>query len=47
VEVARANDGLAERIHRLTQRLIRAHTLSGTVGAIETVCARISTPEIQ
>jgi hypothetical protein len=36
VEVARANDGLAERIHRLTQRLIRAHTLSGTVGAIET-----------
>jgi uncharacterized protein YigA (DUF484 family) len=36
VDVARANDGLAERIHRLTQRLIRAHTLSGTVSAIET-----------
>ena len=25
VDVARANDGLADRIHRLTQRLIRAH----------------------
>jgi uncharacterized protein YigA (DUF484 family) len=36
VEVARANDALAERIHRLTQRLIRTHTLSGTVSAIET-----------
>jgi len=36
VEVARANDGLADRIHRLTQRLIRAHALSETVGAIET-----------
>jgi len=36
VDVARANDGLAERIHRLTQRLIRAHTLGETVGAIET-----------
>ena len=36
VDVARANDGLADRIHRLTQRLIRAHTLSGTVSAIET-----------
>ncbi|HEX4153528.1 MAG TPA: DUF484 family protein [Steroidobacteraceae bacterium] len=36
VDVARANDGLAERIHRLTQRLIRAHALPDTVGAIET-----------
>ncbi|HEY3852654.1 MAG TPA: DUF484 family protein [Steroidobacteraceae bacterium] len=36
VDVARANDGLADRIHRLTQRLIRAHTLPGTVSAIET-----------
>jgi hypothetical protein len=36
VDVARANDGLADRIHRLTQRLIRAHTLSETVGSIET-----------
>ena len=36
VDVARANDGLADRIHRLTQRLIRAHTLTGTVSAIET-----------
>ncbi len=36
VDVARANDGLAERIHRLTQRLIRAHALPETVSAIET-----------
>lgn len=36
VDVARANDGLADRIHRLTQRLIRAHTLSETVSSIET-----------
>jgi uncharacterized protein YigA (DUF484 family) len=36
VEVARANDGLADRIHRLTQRLIRAHALPETIGAIET-----------
>jgi len=36
VEVARANDALAERIHRLTQRLIRAHTLPDTIGAVET-----------
>ena len=27
VDVARANDALADRIHRLCQRLIRAHTL--------------------
>jgi uncharacterized protein YigA (DUF484 family) len=26
VDVARANDALADRIHRLSQRLIRAHT---------------------
>lgn len=36
VEVARANDALAERIHRLTQRLIRAHAIADTVTAIET-----------
>ena len=36
VDVARANDALAERIHRFTQRLIRAHTLTETVAAIET-----------
>jgi uncharacterized protein YigA (DUF484 family) len=36
VDVARANDALAERIHRLTQRLIRSHTLAGAVSAIET-----------
>jgi uncharacterized protein YigA (DUF484 family) len=36
VDVARANDGLADRIHRLTQRLIRAHALPETVNAIET-----------
>src|ERR1700689_3325114 len=36
VDVARANDGLADRIHRLTQRLIRAHTLPESIRAIET-----------
>src|SRR5580693_10083769 len=36
VDVARANDGLADRIHRLTQRLIRAHALPETIDAIET-----------
>lgn len=36
VDVARANDTLADRIHRLSQRLIRARTLSDTVNAVET-----------
>ncbi len=36
VEVARANDTLANRIHRLSQRLIQAHTLLETINAIET-----------
>lgn len=36
VEVARANDALADRIHRLSQRLIPAHTLLETINAIET-----------
>jgi hypothetical protein len=36
VDVARANDALADRIHRLSQRLIRAHSLLETVNAIET-----------
>ena len=36
VDVARANDALADRIHRLSQRLIRAHTLSETINAVET-----------
>lgn len=36
VEVARANDTLANRIHRLCQRLIQAHTLLQTINAIET-----------
>lgn len=36
VDVARANDVLADRIHRLSQRLIRAHTLSDSINAIET-----------
>ncbi len=36
VDVARANDALADRIHRLSQRLIRAQDLVGTVNAIET-----------
>jgi uncharacterized protein YigA (DUF484 family) len=35
VDVARANDALADRIHRLTQRLIGARSLAETVGAIE------------
>jgi uncharacterized protein YigA (DUF484 family) len=36
VDVARANDTLADRIHRLSQRLIQAHTLLETINAIET-----------
>jgi uncharacterized protein len=36
VEVARANDALADRIHRMSQRLIRAHGLQETIGALET-----------
>ena len=36
VDVARANDTLADRIHRLSQRLIRAHTLHETINAVET-----------
>jgi uncharacterized protein YigA (DUF484 family) len=36
VDVARANDMLADRIHRLSQRLIRAHTLAESINAIET-----------
>jgi uncharacterized protein YigA (DUF484 family) len=35
VDVARSNDALAERIHRLTQRLIRTRTLLDTIGAVE------------
>ncbi len=40
VDVARANDALADRIHRLTQRLIRARTLAEPISAIETQPAR-------
>src|SRR5271168_2982033 len=36
VDVARANDSLADRIHRLCQRLIRARTLAETISAVET-----------
>jgi uncharacterized protein YigA (DUF484 family) len=36
VDVARANDALADRIHRLSQRLIRARDLPATITAIET-----------
>ncbi len=36
VDVARANDALADRIHRLSQRLIQAHDLAATVAAVET-----------
>jgi uncharacterized protein YigA (DUF484 family) len=36
VDVARANDALADRIHRLCQRLIPARTLAESISAIET-----------
>jgi len=36
VDVARSNDTLADRIHRLSQRLIQAHTLLDTINAVET-----------
>jgi uncharacterized protein YigA (DUF484 family) len=36
IDVARGNDLLADRIHRMSQRLIRARDLAETVGAIET-----------
>src|SRR5450755_4749716 len=36
VDVARANDALATRIHRLSQRLIQAHTLPEAIDAVET-----------
>jgi uncharacterized protein YigA (DUF484 family) len=36
VDVARANDALADRIHRLCQRLIRAHGMAETINAVET-----------
>jgi len=36
VDVARANDALADRIHRLSQRLIRAHSLPEAIDAVET-----------
>lgn len=35
VDVARANDALSDRIHRLCQRLIRARTLLETINAAE------------
>jgi uncharacterized protein YigA (DUF484 family) len=35
LDVARANDALADRIHRLSQRLIRAKTLVETINAVE------------
>jgi uncharacterized protein YigA (DUF484 family) len=36
LDVARANDALANRIHCLSQRLIRGHTLLETINAVET-----------
>ena len=36
VDVARSNDALAVRIHRLSQRLMRARTLQETIDAVET-----------
>ena len=36
VDVARSNDALADRIHRLSQRLIKARSLLDTVNALET-----------
>jgi uncharacterized protein len=35
IDVARSNDAIADRIHRLSQRLIRAHDFLQTVNAIE------------
>jgi uncharacterized protein len=35
VEVARANDALADRIHRLSQRLIGARSMQETIAALE------------
>ncbi len=35
LDVARSNDALADRIHRLSQRLIRAHTLLDSINALE------------
>src|SRR5260221_13922037 len=36
VDVARANDAFADRIHRLMQRLIKAHNLLEAINAVET-----------
>lgn len=36
VDVARSNDALADRIHRMSQRLIQAHSLLETINAVET-----------
>jgi uncharacterized protein len=36
VDVARSNDVLADRIHRMSQRLIRARSLAETIGALDT-----------
>jgi uncharacterized protein YigA (DUF484 family) len=36
VDVARSNDALADRIHRLSQRLIQARDLLATINAVET-----------
>jgi len=35
IENGRANDAIAERMHRLTRRLLRAHDASGLIAAIE------------
>ena len=42
VDVARANDALADRIHRLSQRLIRAHISPERSTRSRPRCARIS-----
>jgi uncharacterized protein YigA (DUF484 family) len=36
VDVARGNDVLADRIHRMSQRLIRARSLTETIAALDT-----------
>ena len=36
IDVARSNDALADRIHRLSQRLFRARDLAQTIAAIKT-----------
>ena len=44
VRVARANDAVAEKLHRFTRRLLRAQTRQAPSSSSRRACARISTP---